>query len=105
MAVTPASFVARYPQWEQVNTNHPTVVTESISVGENRVDETVVGDRYDEAVMLAASSWLFEQTYARDMMKPDTAVVNIYENALVKLLKRKGGAYRTVWDTNDFGVT
>ena len=103
MAVTPASLVAAYPEWDQVNTAYPSVVLTAISQGEDRVNETVVGDRTDEAVMLAAGAWLYEHPYGRDMRKPNDASANPYEIRLEKILRSKGSAWRTVWSSSDFG--
>jgi len=103
VTVTPATLVAAYPEWTQVNTTHPTVVLTAISQAETRIDEDVVGDRYDEAVMLAAGSWLFSHPYSRDMRDPAASAANPYKLQLDELLITKGSAYRTVWDSSDFG--
>ena len=102
MAVTPASLVAVYPEWEQVNTALPDVVLQAIAQGLDSVDEAVVGDRYDEAVMLAAGAWLYSHPYSRDMRDPSDAASNTYKDQLYDLMVSKGSAYRTVW-TGDFG--
>ena len=103
MTVTPASLVAAYPEWTQVNTSYPTVVTTAITVGQNSVDEDVVGDRYDEAVMLAAGEWLYNHPYSRDARNSSDSDSNPYEILLTKLLIRKGSAWRGVWEESDFG--
>jgi len=104
VAVTPASLVAAYPEWTQVNTAYPTVVTTAISQAETQVDETVVGDRYDEAVMLAAGAWLFSHPYSRATAKTgNDDERNPYREQLDVLLTRKGSAWRTPWGSDDFG--
>jgi hypothetical protein len=103
VSVTPASLIAAYPEWTQVNTSYPTVVTTAITVGENRVDEGVVGDRYDEAVMLAAGEWLYNHPYSRDMRSSSDADSNPYQILLDALLIQKGSAWRSYWEESDFG--
>ena len=103
MTVTPASLIARYPEWTGVNARFPTVVTEAISIGEDSVDEAVLGDRYDEAVMLSACSWLYAHPYSRDTHKPSNDTENPYRAQLDTLLRQKGSAWRTVWASGDFG--
>jgi len=103
VTVTPASLVAAYPEWVQVNTAYPTVVTTAIAQAETSVDETVVGTRYDEAVMLAASSWLYQHPYSRDMRNPADGTADPYAAQLDTILARKGSAWRTVWESGDFG--
>jgi hypothetical protein len=102
VTVTPASLVAAYPEWVQVNTTLPAVVTTAIAQAENAVDEDVVGARYDEAVMLAAGAWLFSHPYSRDMRDPAENAVNPYKVQLHEIYTTKGSAWRTVW-SNDFG--
>lgn len=102
MTVTPTSLIAAYPEWAHVNTSHPTIVTTAISQAENRIDEDVVGDRYDEAVMLSAGSWLYSHPYSRDMREPSKDASNPYKLQLEELLSAKGSAWRTVWGSDYF---
>ena len=103
MSITPASLVAAYPEWAQVNIDYPSMVTTAIAYAVTRCDETVLGDRYDEALMLAAGEWLYSHPYSRDMRNPDDAASNPYELQLNKIMIRKGSAWRTAWGDNDFG--
>lgn len=100
--ITAADLIAAYPEWTQVNTSYPTVVTYAISHAEDDVDEDVVGDRYNECLMLSAGAWLFRHPYSRDMRSPNDDSRNPYQEQLDHILRRKGSAYRTVWDSSDF---
>ena len=102
MSVTPASLVAAYPEWVQVNTDYPSVVTTAIAQAVTRCDETVLGDRFDEAVMLACGEWLYDHPYGRDMRDSKDAASNPYEIQLNKIMTSKGSAWRTAWTTGDF---
>jgi len=101
--VTPANLVAAYPEWDQVNTALPLVVTTALSQAVTRCDEAVLGDRYDEAVMLAAGAWLYSHPYSRDMRDSSDKAPNPYKDQLDEILVTKGSAYRTVWDSGFTG--
>jgi hypothetical protein len=102
MTVTPASLVAAYPEWAQVNSVYPAVVVAAVAIGETMCDETVLGTSYDLAVMLAAGSWLYNHPYSRDLHKPEDGSADPYQKQLEALLVRKGSAWRTVWEFGDF---
>ena len=103
MAVLAADLVAAYPEWEQANTSYPDVVAAALSYAHYSIDESVVGNLYESAVMLAAGAWLYEHPYSRDMRNPADSSSNPYQDHLDRILTSKGSAWRTAWSSSDFG--
>lgn len=102
MAVTPADLVAAFPEWTQVNTDYPDVVTTAIAFGTTDINEETAGGQYELMIMLAASSFLYDHEYGRDLKKQNDSSANPYERRLVKMKKLKGSAQRTLWTEGDF---
>ena len=96
MAVTLSSFVALHPEFSDTATDYPDVVNGAIAEAKRRIDENVLGDRYDDAVSWLACDILETGPYGRDMRVSKEGKPSYYYQQFVKICRPSGTAYRMV---------
>lgn len=94
MAVTISSLIQAYPEFE--NSRSPAQIESAISRAERRVDETVLGDRYDDCVMLYACHLLAISSHGFDMRYEGDRNYSPYWDEANRLIRQAGAAYRVI---------
>lgn len=93
MAVTRSSLIAGHPEFTDAST---ALVEWAIAQAEARIDETVLGDSYDQAVEWQACELLSHSPFGIQMRLVADPTKSIYRGPLDELLKAAGTAYRYV---------
>lgn len=97
MAVTLASLVAIHHEFADTATNYPDVVNDAIAQAKRRIDESLLGDRYDDAVMWLACDIIEQNPYGRDIRMSKEGVQSYYYQQYLKICRTAGTAYRMVF--------
>ena len=93
MAVTAASLVVSYPEFD----NAPTATIEdAIDRAELQVDAAVLGDQYDAAVLQLACHLLAISQYGMDMRLSQDKQDTVFSIEFDRIMRIAGHAWRTV---------
>jgi hypothetical protein len=93
VAVTLTSLREAYPEFE----NAPdAVVTAAIARAEGRVDEEVLGDQYDQTVLLMACHEISISPYGQDLRLTSDDGETPYKRDARELLRAAGASWRVL---------